>query len=225
MLKTTRKMREIYEDIERKIFYMIPEKWDELYLYASVIERFGNVETGELFFYYIPKGILRKKPVNVYEIPSKFNLEESEYLTLVEILYDKIKELRKEFKKIEKGKTWSNLTISIKNMKFSIEYNYEDLQNTQFDSYQRHIIWRSKYLNKNIDTVSEEEREILKRYYTEDFSQIRTETYEEGVYVKDIINIVDFNTENYESTQNVEYVASKNQKKTKNQILMLDDDE
>lgn len=225
MLKTTRKMKEIYEDIERKIFYMIPEKWDQVYLYASVIERFGNVETGELFFYYIPKSILKKNPINVYEIPAKFNLEETEYLRLVEILYDKIKELRKEFKKVEKGKTWSNLTISIKNMKFQIEYNYEDLQNTQFDSYQRHIIWRSKYLNKDIDKVSKEEREILKKYYNEDFSQIRTETYEEGIYIKDIKNLVDFNTENYESTQNVEYVASKNAKKTKNQILMLDDDE
>ena len=55
MLKTTKKIKEIYEDIQKKIFYMIPEKWDELYLYASVIERFGSIETGELFFYYIPK--------------------------------------------------------------------------------------------------------------------------------------------------------------------------
>ena len=46
MLKTTKKIKEIYEDIQKKIFYMIPEKWDELYLYASVIERFGSIETG-----------------------------------------------------------------------------------------------------------------------------------------------------------------------------------
>ena len=102
MLKTTRKIKEIYEDIQKKIFYMIPEKWDELYLYASVIERFGNIETGELFFYYIPKGILKKNPINVYEIPTKFNLEEGEYLRLVELLYDKIKELRNEYKKQER---------------------------------------------------------------------------------------------------------------------------
>ena len=102
MLKTTRKIREIYEDIQKKIFYMIPEKWDELYLYASVIERFGKVETGEMFFYYIPRGILRKNPINVYEIPTKFNLEEGEYLRLVELLYDKIKELRNEYKKQER---------------------------------------------------------------------------------------------------------------------------
>ena len=102
MLKTTRKIKEIYEDIQKKLFYMIPEKWDELYLYASVIERFGKVETGELFFYYIPKGILRKNPINVYEIPTKFNLEEGEYLRLVELLYDTIKGLRNEHKKQER---------------------------------------------------------------------------------------------------------------------------
>ena len=224
MLQTTRKIKEIYEDIQRKIFYMIPEKWDEVYLYASVIERFGNVETGELFFYYVPKGILRKNPINVYEIPSKFNLEESEYLRLVEILYDKIKELRNEYKKIEEGKTWSNLTITIKDLKFLVEYDYEDLQNSEFDSYQRHIIWRSKYLDMGIEKVSKDEREILKRYLNGEKNLIRTESYEEGIYIKDIKNMVDFDTENYESTQNVEYVASKNDKKRKNQILMSDDE-
>ena len=76
MLQHSKKIREIYEDIQRKIFYMIPEKWEELYLYSSVIEQLGQFETGELFFYYIPKGIIKRKPINVYEIPSKFNLDE-----------------------------------------------------------------------------------------------------------------------------------------------------
>ena len=37
-----------------------PEKWEEIYLYASVIQQMLNLETGELFFYYYPKGILKK---------------------------------------------------------------------------------------------------------------------------------------------------------------------
>ena len=28
MLNHTKKIKEIYEDIQRKLFYMIPEKWD-----------------------------------------------------------------------------------------------------------------------------------------------------------------------------------------------------
>ena len=77
---------------------MIPEKWDKIYLYASIIDQINNLQTGELYFYYYPKGILKKNPVNVYEIPYKFNLEEEMYLKLVEKLYNSIKELRKLFK-------------------------------------------------------------------------------------------------------------------------------
>ena len=64
MLKYTKKILEIYEDIQRKLYYMIPEKWQELYLYASIIDKPDRATSGELFFYYIPKGILRKKPVS-----------------------------------------------------------------------------------------------------------------------------------------------------------------
>ena len=92
MLNHTKKIKEIYEVIQKMIFYMIPEKWDKLYLYSSVIDMPEGKKTGELYFYYIPKGILRKKPVNVYEIPSKFNIDEEEYLKLVKALYQKIQQ-------------------------------------------------------------------------------------------------------------------------------------
>ena len=96
MLNHTKKIKEIYEDIQRKLFYMIPEKWDKLYLYSSILDEPDKEgKTGELFFYYIPKGRLKKKPVNVYEIPARFNLEENQYFKLVQLLYIKIKELRK----------------------------------------------------------------------------------------------------------------------------------
>ena len=94
MLNHTKKIKEIYENIQKMIFYMIPEKWDKLYLYSSVIDKKNGKKTGELYFYYIPKGILKKKPVNVYEIPNKFNLDENEYLKLVEVVYTEIKKLR-----------------------------------------------------------------------------------------------------------------------------------
>ena len=74
---------------------MIPEKWENLYLYSSVQDEDDGKQTGELFFYYIPKGIFRKNPVNVYEIPAKFNLDENEYMKLVEILFEKIKRIKR----------------------------------------------------------------------------------------------------------------------------------
>ena len=223
MLKHTRKIKEIYEDIQRKIFYMIPEKWDKLYLYASVIDKLRNVQTGELFFYYIPKGIFKKNPVNVYEIPAKFNLDEEEYIKLVEILYNKIKELREEFKKMEQN-VWSNLTISIKNLEFKVEYNYEDLENSKYDSKERHIIWRMEYLDIGMDKVSKSEKDVLIRYLAEGKKLYRKEIYTAGIYMKNIKNIVDFDTENYESIQNVEYVSTNERKTAKNQILMSEEE-
>ena len=218
MLKNTKNIKGIYEEIKRKLFYMIPEKWDEVYLYASVIERLGSLETGELFFYYIPKGLLKRKTINVYEIPSKFNIDEEEYLKLVEILYRNIKQLREEFKRSNQ-KVWSNLTIIIRKSKFRIEYNYEDLQNSDYNNYERHIIWRYKYLKQGIEYCNREEREILLRYLNGPRRLNSNEAYEEGIYIKDIRNIVDYETAGYESIQNVEYVSSKDKKSATNQIL------
>ena len=117
MLNHTKKIKEIYEIIQKMIFYIIPEKWDKLYLYSSVIDKSEGEKTGELYFYYIPKGIIKKKPVNVYEIPNKFNIDEEEYVKLVKTLYNKIKQLREEFRKSESGSIWSNITIIIENYK------------------------------------------------------------------------------------------------------------
>ena len=220
MLKHTRKVKEIYENIQKKLFYMIPEKWEELYLYASIIERLGNIQTGELYFYYIPKGLFRKKPVNVNEIPTKFNLDEKEYSKLVEALYIQIKELREEFKKIEpETPVWSNITMSIQNLKFKVEYDYEDLLSSRFSSYDRHIIWRYKYLNIGIEQCNKKERKILKKYLSEPKSTNRKESYETGIYIKSIKNIVGYETDN---EQDDVINTLNNIEEKKNQILMFD---
>lgn len=194
MLKHTKKISELYEDIQRKIFYMIPEKWESVYLYASVVEQEGK-EVGELFFYYVPKGIFKKNPVNVYEIPAKFNIDEQDYLKLVDELYEKIKELRREFKKLEISETWSNVTMIIHNSRFMVEYHYEDLVNNPFSSYERHVIWRCKYLDIAIEQLNKEEREILKKYAAGPKILDRVERYDAGIYIKDVQNTVDYDTD------------------------------
>lgn len=220
MVRHTQKIKEIYEDIQKKLFYMIPEKWDKIFLYASVVDRLGNMQTGEMFFYYVPKGFIRRNPINVYEIPSKFNIEEEEYNKLVQILYESIKDLRAEFIKTEQ-KLWSNLTISIANCKFKIEYNYDKLQNSEFKNYERHVIWRYKYLGIGLETCSHEERSILRKYLDSNEKESKNEIYEVGLYINGVKNIVDFDTEEYKTTQNAEYAATKvEEKHTKNQLLL-----
>ena len=202
MLNHTKKIKEIYEDIQKKLYYMIPEKWDKLFLYSSVIDRPNGEKKGELYFYYIPKGILKKKPVNVYEIPNKFNLDENDYMKLVSILYVKIKQLREEFRKSETGALWSNITMSIQNMKFKVEYNYEDLEHSEFNSYERHIIWRYEYLGIGEEQINKNDKEILKRYLLGPKTIRRKETYETGIYIRDVENKIAYNTDETSSNNN-----------------------
>ena len=220
MIRQTKKIKEIYENIQKKLFYMIPEKWENLYLYASIIDKPKEQSTGELFFYYVPKSILKKNPVNVYEIPAKFNIDEDQYGKLVEILYNSIKELRQEFDNSGQ-ELWSNITILIKGTRFAIEYGYEDLNNDGLTSYERHIIWRYKYLGLSIDYANKEEKEVLKKYVIdkEMNGEGKKEYYDAGIYIRDVKNMVDFQNGEHESTENAEYVASRNSKTNKNQIL------
>ena len=120
-------LRALYSKIQTQLFYMIPEKWDKIYLYAAIFENEEHLPKGEMFFYYYPSGILKKNPINVYEIPSKFNIEEDSYMKLVNNLYETIKLIRKEFEKA-KEELWTTLTISIEDLKFKVEYDYEDLR-------------------------------------------------------------------------------------------------
>ena len=220
MLNHTKKIKEIYEDIQRKLFYMIPEKWDKLYLYSSILDNPDKEgKTGELFFYYIPKGILKKKPVNVYEIQAKFNLDENQYLRLVQLIYAKIKELRQEFRKSERNEIWTNITMSIQNLKFKVEYDYEDLNQSDFTSYERHVIWRYEILGIGEEQVSKEDKEILKRYLLGAKTLARKEHYDSGIYIRDIENVIAYSNEN-SRTPDVEQVVEKTEKKHKNQLLL-----
>ena len=226
MLNHTKKIKELYEDIQKKIYYMIPEKWEKLYLYSSVIDMPEGKQTGELFFYYVPKGILKKKPVNVYEIPNKFNLDENEYLKLVKLLYDKIKMLREEFRKSETGKLWSNITITIQNMKFRVEYDYEDLENCEFNSYERHIIWRYEYLGIGLEQVNKKDKEILNRYLLGAKTLSKKETYESGIYIRDVENKIAYNTDEYENGSSKKEDDEEENNKVnvrKNQLLLSEE--
>ena len=218
MLNNTKKIKELYEEIQRMIFYAVPGKWDELYLYASIIERLGKVETGEMYFYFMPKGLLKRKFINVYEVPNKYDIEEEEYLKLVEWLYDKIKELRQEFINTNQH-VWSNLTISIKNNKFKIEYNYDKLLGSKDEYYNHHIYKRYKKIE--IKTNKKKKRQTKEEYIKKiKHSKFKAQEYDTGIYLKRKTNIITYDTTDFKETQRVDYLASeKETKKIKNQIL------
>lgn len=207
--------RNIFAEIQKKLFYMIPEKWDAIYLYASIIEEPFKKPVGEMYFYYLPKGILKRKPVNVYQIPGMFNIDEESYNAIIQKLYSDIKRLREVHRNI-KPDLWTNLTITIHNCQFKIEYGYEDLrQNVEFSPYERHIIWRYKYLGIDPELQTREEKNIIDRYLNSTAIQLEQENndvYLEGVYRQPVHNIID-----YEKTLTVEAaIASNNPKQEEN---------
>lgn len=185
---------------------MIPEKWDKIYLYAAIVEKMNKLETGEMFFYYYPKGILKKNAINVYEIPSKFNIEENSYMRFVNQLYETIKLLRKEFEKAGE-RVWSNITISIENLKFHVEYDYENLEKSNYSNYDRHIIWKYKYLDLSMDRLSKKDRKMLEGYLAEErFANKEIKKHTENMYQKNVHNIIEYDKDRteYEQFENIE---------------------
>ncbi len=193
-MKTTPEMKRVYSNIQKQLFYLIPEKWDRIYLYASVTQKIMNLETGELFFYYFPSGILKKNPINVYEIPNRFTLNEEEYIKLVERLYQSIKELWKLCKDTEE-KVWTNITIKLVGLKFEIEYHYDDLSISPYSNIERHIIWKYKYLDLPIDSFNRKDKKLIEKYLVENVVEDLNDVviYSESIYKRPIKNIVDYN--------------------------------
>ena len=99
------------------------------------------------FFYYYPKSVIKKNPINVYEVPSKFNLEDEMYLKLSDSLYREIQRLKELM--VKRGEEpWTNLTISIENCQMKLEFDYEDLRKSDFTNIERNLIWQFKNLKK-----------------------------------------------------------------------------
>ncbi|MBR6504591.1 MAG: DUF600 family protein [Clostridia bacterium] len=225
---STPQIKKIYAEIQKKLFYLIPEKWDKIYLYASIIDQMNNMQTGEMYFYYYPKGVIKRKPVNVYEIPFKFSIEEDTYLKLVDELYKEIKLLRKMLIKLGE-RAWSNITISIENFKFGVEYNYDNLTHSKYTSYQRHLIWRHEYLNVPLNSYNKEERKIIIEYLNEKHEILNnSEIYYESIYQKPVKNIIEYEREDLIEAQNIknkniiktpEKIEEIEEEKNTNQIL------
>ncbi len=201
----------LFSELQKKLFYIIPEKWQSIYLYASIIDTENRKTTGEMFFYYIPKGIIKKKPINGYEIPTLFNIDEEEFSKLITNLYNTLKKLRNLSIKVKKRR-WSNINISIENNLFSVEYGFEDLKNSSYDSYERHVIWRYTNFEQDIESLGKKDKKIVNKYL-EDMKYhkpIKKEYYSETIYDIPLKNIVDF-----EKTLSVDEAIAQSKSKDK----------
>lgn len=184
-------IKEIYTGIQHQLCILIPEKWESIHLYASVIKQLNNLETWEMYFYYTPKSVLKKNAINVYEIPSRFNVDEDQYLELVDNLCNTIKRLYKEYKKTY-DKSWSNIVITIKDSQFLIEYNDDNLLKSKYSSQDRHIIFKYKYLNIPLQSFNKKERKIIQEYLNNDEYKVICDRYFEYIPKEYVHNYIEY---------------------------------
>lgn len=215
-------IKSLHKEIQRNIIAMLPERYKKICLYASVIDE-TQLSTGEMFFYYFPSGILKKNPINVYEIPKLFDVEEEKYIKLEKALYDSIKKLRRYCVTVEQN-LWSNITIIMEGTKYLVEYNYDDLISSEFDNYSRHIIWRYKYLDIPIESYSKKERKIIDRYFESyEYRNSDTVVYEENIYEKPINKITIYDSVETHDDFIKKQVMSEPKNNVKNQLVAIDD--
>lgn len=214
-MKSTPDIKKIYTGIQHQLSNLIPEKWESIYLYASVMKQLNNLETWEMYFYYIPKGLLKKNPVNVYEISNRFNVDEADYLELVDNLCNSIKALHREYQN-SYSKDWSNMVISIKDSQFLVEYNNDNLLKSSYKSRDRHIIFKHKYLNIPLQSFSSDERAVIQRFIDNDEYKMVFDRYFEYIPKGEVHNYIEFEkdmTEEVEDLYSCQLVSTEEQKK------------
>ena len=163
-------MSKLYKQIQNLLIKLVPDNWNSIYLYASVM--YGK--KGEMYFYYFPKKIIKANPINCYEIADKFGIEESTYEKSLKKLYEYIKELNHVM-----GKKWTNLTIMVEENLFTIEYHFNDLIHSKYNDEQRRMIWCYKYLRIPLESMNLNDRMMVENYKEE--SNIKPLIYTETI--------------------------------------------
>ena len=221
-MTTSNSEKIIFTEIQKKLYYMIPEKWDAIYLYASIVEEPFQKPFGEMYCYYLPKGLLKRKAINVYEIPGLFDIDEQEYSKFIQDLFQTVKKLREVLYK-HRRRIWTNVTISIEGFQFKIEYGYENIALLPFDPYERHIIFRYQYIDNKIDLYTKRDKQIVEKYI--DFVTKHGKPIREG-YVEAVKKQSDKNIIDYEKTLTVDEAIEQNkllhqEKKKKKKLDIL----
>lgn len=168
------KIQTLYKEIQKLLIKLVPDTWKSICLYASVSEN----ENGEMYFYYFPRRIIKANPINCYEVPEKYGIDEELYNKNLRKLYGYIKQL-----KTAENKKWTNITIVMNTSTFTIEYHYDDLINSKYNDEQRRIIWCYKYLGTPLESLNLTNRLLVEGY--QEKSKIKPVIHSEKIKIED----------------------------------------
>ncbi|PRS47452.1 immunity protein YezG family protein [Bacillus sp. MZGC1] len=149
------KLDSLYGEIAQTVNEMIPKEWDEVCLYAEILD-----DSAEINFYYRLKG--ETAFLYSHNIPEDHHVSKSIYNEFLIKLHDLFEELQQAHELINPEK-WTNLTLKLDaNGKFSLDLNYEDVLNQEINGSQRRAIWA--YENLGIHPKRKSVREFLDQY-------------------------------------------------------------
>jgi hypothetical protein len=214
-MNTYKEVLNIHKEIQQNIYKMLPEKFKRLYLYASMVDAQKDTN-GEMFMYYFPTGILKKNPVNIYMVPELFDIDEEQYKKMEDRLYNTIKKLRSNYKS-NSGTRWTSVTISIEETKYKAEFDYDDIINSEFNNFERHIIWRYKYLGLPLESYSKDEKKIIQNYLNSKNNKKNLPTiYEANIYEKPTITVMQYHNIEFKQVEEEKNMQLQNIKQKKN---------
>lgn len=168
------KIKTLYKEIQTLLIKLVPENWKSICLYASVLEG----RNGEMYFYCFPKKIIKANPINCYEIPEKYGIDENIYEKSLKRLYGYIKNIH-----MLSNKKWTNITIVMNNSTFTIEYHYNNLINSKYNDEQRRIVWCQKYLNLPLESLNFKDRLLIEGYKEE--GRCKSTIYSEKLHIEE----------------------------------------
>ncbi|MNB76663.1 putative antitoxin YezG [compost metagenome] len=114
------KTEELYQIIGNKLVGIIPDDWEEIYLYAEILP------SSRLFYFYF-KSLTKDKLIYSQNIPEEYGVDRSFYLRLHLQLQECFAELNEEFKR-NSSEPWTNLTMYINQSgKFKIDYSFNEI--------------------------------------------------------------------------------------------------
>lgn len=147
--------KELFGAIANKASEMIPDEWENIYLYGEVLS-----DSRVVYFYF--KRINSEEIIYSHDIPTKYNVDKRIYRSLLSELIKNVVELHDDYK-LNHDNEWTNLTFTVeKTGRFNVNYNYDDVLDSKYSSWQRQIIW--KYEVMGIEPEPEDQKQIIEEY-------------------------------------------------------------
>lgn len=150
-------LESFYQKIAVQLNKTIPEPWEKVIVYSEVDEYSNST-----VFFYHPKN--HEKPIYSLDIEDMEGIDEDEIDNQLNVLDNLFRELWAEFK-TNNQEPWTNLTFELHSTgKFDIEFDYTNLEDSNYYYYERLILWKYTKMGIFPDEERENDVQLVKEY-------------------------------------------------------------